>query len=339
MHAYSNISLRSLLIGGFLICALLTGLSGGIGIYSLGQINTTMNQSVDSVISNVGTQNIRIQQLIPIRKMIADIFEATTLEKLGQVVETLQELEKKSPPATDEVKAIYQATHALADVKQNQLSALNDLSQLRQKNVSTLETITELTRNSVDTSVKESIEGIEKETQSISIGFGGLLQSHGSIAQRDGDVEKMLSKAGITDMMDELMMVSEMSISAVRAAMSVRSRANRQLVVINNIFEATDLIALAQTAKEIKRLKGEINSELVELPEDQTTQDIIYHLKKIAVSLAKMIEAKKVEIDTATELHNKSLDIRVLMGAVENNVIADGKTLTDNVTEKLNRFG
>ena len=108
-------------------------------------------------------------------------------------------------------------------------------------------------------------------------------------------------------MMDELMMVSEMSISAVRAAMSVQSRANRQLVVVNDIFGALDLASLNRATGKINKLKGEINSELVELPEDQTTEDITNHLKALSGSFSKMIDAKKVEIDAASKLLNKLL--------------------------------
>ena len=73
MSYLSNMSLRALLVGSFLICAFLTGLSGGFGIYSLSQIKTTMGKSNDSVVTNVDVQNVRIQQLIPVRKLITQI--------------------------------------------------------------------------------------------------------------------------------------------------------------------------------------------------------------------------------------------------------------------------
>jgi methyl-accepting chemotaxis protein len=339
MSVFKNTSLRILLIGGFLTCAFLTGLSGGVGIYSLGQIKTTMSQSTDSVVRNIGIQNIRIQQLIPARKLITQVSETSTIEDLSKISENFQKLEKSSPPAAEEIKAIYLAINDLVGYKHSQMSALNDLNQLKEQNVASLETITRLTINSVNTSVNESIEGIEKETQSIKKGFGGLLQSNKTVSDKDADLEKIFSKAGINDMMDELMMVSEMSISAVRAAMSVQSRANRQLVVVNDIFDANDLVSLEQASKEIERLQGEINSELVELPEDQTTTDITNHLKALSVFFGKMIGAKKTEIDTAAKLHNKLLDIRMLMRKVENSVLSDGKKLTDSVTEKMNSLG
>ena len=339
MFAISNTSLKGLLIGGFLICAVLTGLSGGVGIYSLSQINTTMSRSTDSVISNVGKQNVRIEHLILVREKITDISDSKNLEDLQHVLETLQELVKNLPPTTQEIKAIYQSTNELAEVKRNQLSALNDLNQFKQENIATLETITGLTINSVNTSINDSIKGIEKEVQTIKNSFGEVLQGHKLLAAYDGDLEKVLSKAGIGDMIDELMMVSEMSISAVRAAMSVQSRANRQLVAVNDIVNATDLVSLEQASKEINRLKGEINSELVELPEDRTTEDIVAHLITFSDSLTKMINAKNVEIDAATKLFKKSMEIRLLIDKVENNVLSDGNNLTDNITAEMDSCG
>ena len=90
----SRISLRVLLVGGFLFCALLTGFSGGAGIWSLGQIKATMNDTADDVIKNVDNQNTRIQQLIPVRKTIARVFKSSTEDELDSILSDLSEFKK-----------------------------------------------------------------------------------------------------------------------------------------------------------------------------------------------------------------------------------------------------
>ena len=83
-----------------------------------------------------------------------------------------------------------------------------------------------------------------------------MLTDNEFVANSDTELDKILSKTGIDDKMDDLMMVSEMSISAVRAAMTVQSNANRLLVLVNKIVGASDLENLNQTVKEIRILTG-----------------------------------------------------------------------------------
>lgn len=172
MFILSKISLKVLLIGGFLLCALLTGFSGGVGIFSLSQIKSVMTLTTNDVTQNVDIQNTQTQQLIPIRKLITQIFETNTTEELNKISSDLSEFEKNSTFTTKDIQQIYKATEELADTKQNQISAVKDLTRLMDKNVITLETITKLTIECVNTSVNESIETIENETKSIKAGFG-----------------------------------------------------------------------------------------------------------------------------------------------------------------------
>ena len=167
LKALERVSLRILLVAGFLCCALLTGVSGGAGIWSLVQIETTMNDTADGVIKSVNVQNSRIQQMIPIRKMIARIFEARTETELENISSGLSELKKGSDPANAQVRKIYARTEELVGYKGNQIAAFNELARLMEMNIRTLETITRLTNDSVNASESESIGSIEKETRAI----------------------------------------------------------------------------------------------------------------------------------------------------------------------------
>ncbi len=335
MSVLSRTSLKALLIGGFLLCALLTGFSGGAGIFSLGKIKSTMNHTANDVIQNVDIQNIRIQQLIPVRKIITQIFETSSQEELDIITSDFLELEKKSAPETKDIQQIYKETKEVVEYKLNQISALTDLNKLMEKNILTLETITKLTIDCVNTSVDESVEKIGNESNSIKKGFGELLQNKKLGSDPEENLEEIFSKAGINDMMNDLMMVSEMSISAVRAAMSVQSKANRQLVVIKDLFTAVDEVSLNQAIEEILVLKGKINSELVELPDHHTTKGIIDNLKALSTSFENMIDTKKIEIIAVQKLTNKSLEINLLIDEVEKSVLSDGQKLTRSVTSTM----
>jgi len=335
MTFLSKISLRAQLVSGFLLCALLTGFSGGAGVFSLFQIKDTMTHTTLDVTRNVSLQNNRIQQLIPVRKMITRIFNYTTLEKLDKTKSMLLSLTKKSVPETKNIQQIYLATKELIEYKANQISSLKDLNDFRKKNIVTLKDITQLTIKSVDTCVNESVSTIEKESRSLKNEFSRLLQNQDLISGKNTDIEQILSKAGINNMMDEMIMISEMSISTVRAAMTVQSMANRQMVVINDIFAAHDPLALEKAQKEIVTFRGRLNSELIELPEDKTTKDIVVRLDEFSRFFEKMIEAKKAELNAIRELNQKSEKIILLMNKVENSVLENGKTLSANVLKAM----
>lgn len=332
MSYISKLSLRNSLIGGFLICAFLSGLSGGTGIFSLGRIKSTMNHTVNEVTVNVDLQNSRIQQLIPARKLLSRIFDAADLDELALITSELEILEKDAVKVT---RAIFISTRELLALKSAQISVLGRLDQMMAENVSGLKAVARLTIDSVDASTSESMTTIEEETQAISQGIKSLLKNKKSGPDTDADLDEVLSNAGIVDMMDELMMVSEMSISAVRAAMTVRSKSNQLLALFSDMAAVPDLESLDQISKTILTLKGEINSEIVELPDDESTTRIVGHLKHLAGLFNEMIEIKKVHIQSNLELNEKSIEILALMGNVETSVLSDGRSLTQNVTQSM----
>ncbi len=332
MNLLSKTSLRAQLICGFLSCAFLTGLSGGAGVFSLSQIMTTMTETTSDITQNINLQNMQIQQLIPLRKIIIQISDAETMEELHQIKSDFSGMRNETDPANNAILQIYLSTEELIEYRQNQISALKELYDLLGKNIVTLEKITKHTVESVSTSEDSSIAAIEKQIDSIDLAFVKVLKHQASHAT---DSNAVLAKAGIRDMMDEMVMISGMSISSVRAAISVQSKANRQLVVVNNIVTARDEPALQKAEDEINFLKGRINSELIELPEDRTTKDIIELLHELSSSFEQMIEAKRAEIKALDEFSQKSGNIALFMNTVENNMLADGQQLNSTVAQTM----
>lgn len=335
MFFLSKISIRMLLICGFLLCALLTAFSGGAGIFSLKQISVSMTDTATQVRTNVDQQNTRIQQLIPIRKIISQIISAATANEIEVVRDELSKASNELKKASTNINAIYAATNKLAAIKNDQIQVRKRLNSLLKTNIEILEAINRLTIESVDASMAESISVVESETIKIQKGIGVLISNPQGLGNSKSDINKILMKAGIIDMMDELMMTSEMSISGVRAATSVQSTSNRQLAVIKDIVNARDQSALNQAAEEIHTLEKGVNSEIVELPEHPTTQDIVDNLKAFSGSFNQMIDAKKVEIDASGQIMEESQKLNELIAEVEKTVLSDGDNLAQKVTSKI----
>lgn len=324
MHFLSHTSLKSLLFGGFLLCAVITGFSGGTGIFSLFQVITIMSEATSNVTENIHLQNRRIQQLIPVRKMIGDILEAVSDEDLNETKESFFTLINGVDFESNDIKQIYLKTEELFDHKQKYHSALKVMNALQEENLKILEKISDLTVDSINTSETESGEEINREINEIKKGISILFVD-----------QRPFSETDIDDLMADLGMISEMSISSVRAAMSVQSKTNRQQIVINHIIRTSDLSMIEKAKKELLFLKGRINSELVEFPEDNTTKEIVDSLKKFSGFIEKMIEAKKVELELANTLRSRQGDIARLINDIENSVLDDGKRFTNDVKNTL----
>ena len=335
MSFFSKFSLKVQLISGFLFCALLTAISGGAGVLSLSRIMTAMNNTTSDVTENILIQNNSIQQLIPARKMITQILSDTNLEELDKIKIYLSTAIKNSDSSSNDIKKINMAIGDLVEYKKNQLLSLKILNQFLAKNILTLKNITKLTINSVDITVNESVAAIEKESNLVKESFEKLFQNQKILSDNKKSSEQIFSNSGIGDMMDEVIMISELSISAVRAAMNVQSKSNRQLAMINDIFNIHDVTSLNKTKEEIIRFRGRINSEFVELSENQTTTKIMEQVKEFSSLFDKMVEAKKDEIKAVDKLNNKSKQIIGLINKVENNVLTNGRKLSSNVASSM----
>ncbi len=334
MRFLANLSLRLLLVGGFLICAVLTAFSGGAGIFSLNQVKAVMLDTQKEVSANVADQNQRIQQLIPLRNLIVDISEGKSVEDLEKSTSALTGLTGKSAPASAGIDQIYAAIKDLIENKKEVISSAAQLDTLVQTTIQTLEEINTLTKTGVTLTVDESVASIEGEIASVNDIISRLTAKPDDEAGVEAS-DNGLSAKQISDRMDELMMVSEMSISAVRAAMSVQSIANRQLALVNDIVTAENQAGLDQASGKILALKNNINSELIELPEHETTTELLDKLQLFSSAFDGMIEAKKQEIAMTGQLSATFGKIVGQIESVEKKVLSDGKELNTSVGRSM----
>ncbi len=335
MSFLSKASLKVLLIGGFLSCALLTAISGGVGIVSLGQIKSVMAKTSRDVTQSVQFQNKRVQSLVQIRGIIRQVIDADAIDQLESAGGELSTLKNHLAKGSEQMELMLSNIDQLMAMKQQQLEAFKDLQGLMATIKQILNGITTLTIRSVEVSVDESIASIEQETLHIKTGVGELIRNEHQGVKSDGDLEMMLSESGISDGMDELMMVSEMSISAVRAAMSVQSKTNRQLVVVNDMFTASDPESLDKVYKEILLLKGHINSELVELPSDSTTTEMKSDLARLGQAFTKILEAKQRDLTASQSLAAQETEILSLMDQMDGRLIRESKTMADRLKHAM----
>ena len=335
MKPFLKLSLKRRLIGGFLLCALLTGLSGGSGIYSLKQIMGRMTRNTVVVHENIDNQYRQIKHLMPVRAILTDITNAHDLETLKRIDGAFQELMQSTPESKNEPNEIFNKTMNLFQHKHDQVKALDTLGNMIRKNVELLDNISQLVAHSVDQSEEEAVNIIEKNLKEIKHEFVTLVTREGNSISNEDGVQALFKNSGMNAKMDDLVMSSEMSVSSVIAALLIQSNSNKQLAIIKTIYTMDDHSELDEAEKQIEFIQRRINSDMVELPENETTEQISKRHLLFKAGLKDIIRQKHLEIEASKDLKMVTAEILKDMRRVEESLLEDGQKMKHDVADTM----
>ena len=147
----ARISLRWRLLGVGLLCAMLTGLSGGAGILSLRTINNRMQQSTTGIRAALSEQTTLVRQLIELRALLGRIMSAddhTTLLMAEMDLEAITADWRH--PLNPANAAVLSAANELVAERRTVLTAEARLDSLRLHTNEALNTITALALQTAD---------------------------------------------------------------------------------------------------------------------------------------------------------------------------------------------
>ena len=277
MGVMSGMSLKRRLLGGFLLCAVFTGLSGGAGILSLRQIQGNMKTTTREIGATIDNQNMQSRQLMPLRSLVAYITNAKNEEELEGASKKLGELVYVGTTETGgEQIGILKSVEELVAHKRNQLQALSDLTTLHKSNMAALEEVTRSAMNTVDNAEFDSAIKIDDAATEIKDNFDAMSATTGG------------------------------AISSIKAALSVRSYCNELNALVKDALLATDVASVDYAKTEIATLLGNAKNELAVLPKDETTEKVAKTLDKLAGLVGKMFTAKKQMLSAGKGLGNAS---------------------------------
>ena len=273
----SGMTLKRRLLGGFLLCAVFTGLSGGAGILSLRQIQGNMKATTREIGATIDNQNMQSRQLMPLRSLVAYITNAKNEEELEGASKKLSELVDVGTTETGgEQIGILKSVEELVEHKRNQLRALSDLETLSKSDMAALEEVTRSAMNTVDNAE-----------------FDSAIKIDDAVTEIKGNFDAMSATTGG-------------AISSIKAALSVRSYCNELNAVVKDALLATDAASVDYAKTEIDTLLGNAKYELGALPKDEITEKLAKTLDKLAGLVGKMFTAKKQIISAGKGLENAS---------------------------------
>ncbi|MCP3940288.1 MAG: response regulator [Desulfobacteraceae bacterium] len=146
-----SLSIKAKLLLTGLICALLAGFAGGIGIWSLNQIHDTFKTTTTNVRNNISTQNHELIEVIELRKIAADILNANNNEELATFLPQLIQLDEKGKNTKNKTRIKFgESILDLFISKQNAFVTQEKLTALGSTNKKILDQITSLSYNITD---------------------------------------------------------------------------------------------------------------------------------------------------------------------------------------------
>jgi ABC-type transporter Mla subunit MlaD len=288
MKKFSKLTLKWRLIAGFLLCAMITAVSGGAGIVSLLQIQNRMERTSQAITHNNDLQRI------PFRKIVTSIVNTTSQDEFTQVVKNFKGwLAGDTIVQSDDIKDILSHLKMLSNGKQTYLTELKSLFSLYEK---FLLTMGEITLHA--SAISDKAEQIaNQEIENMMTGaFGHFVD--GSKKAASGK----LTRESLDDFKDELLFQSAMSISSVRAAISVLANCHEINSIIKNVFIATEKTSIEKYHNAIDRLIGQTNSEFVELPESIEQEKLITATIALKGLISDIFSQKENLIATEDEL-------------------------------------
>lgn len=324
----SKITLSWRLLFGFLICTLLTGISGGAGIWSLQNIQWNILGTFQEIGKSVDFQKTKVSQLMPLRSIVTAINDSVNIQAIEAVDIRVKELNKKISSITDnKQKDLYTGINDLLTNKRNHLNVLNELSTLGKATATTTDEITKSTDDIVQKAQQESSTEIETVLSEIKDNFSATLSKTTN--------KKPATK--IDEVLGEMSFTIEMAISTIRAAMTVQSICYQLNVIVKEAMASTDISSVDKARKKVGQLIALTNGEFVELPDDAVKEKTLNLIKKLTGLIDRMFIMKKKMFIIENEFDVTFTTIWQKMGEIDNLILGISSDLKSTV-DKTNQI-
>ena len=162
-----DITIRWRLIGGFAILSLLTAAIAYGGFFALGQLNSNITQTTDTIVNSGRSQQVLTQQLSVIRAVIEKIKVAKQQSVIESELERVAPIPKENPDTTTVVNTIRDNLAAQKSQGLNLDKQINEKAVILQQYFSTINENIQSVADTLNFEVKISTSSSSEESQSI----------------------------------------------------------------------------------------------------------------------------------------------------------------------------
>lgn len=260
MQFAPNMTLYRRILGGFLFCALLTGIAAGLGVWSMRRVVGSMEAGAGDIVREIDLQNRQMDRLIPLRTLMTAIHHAKNDEELGKAGKRIQLIENEGAGDLDPILATIKRFLSQKSVYLNGLKEVADL--LKQ------------TRDSLATVTSMAMEIADD------VEFVATIRIDDAIRNNEENFALMIG-------------ASESSVSSVKGAFYIRVLLKDLNAGIKDILLSRDVSFIDYKSIEIMTRFGNLSAELSNLTPSKRTETIASILEDLDDMVAAIAKARK----------------------------------------------
>ena len=332
MRIFEGIQLRYKLLGAFLLCALLTGLSGGFGIMSLRKIQNSAKETTLEIGEIIARQNEQGRRSGWIRRIAAAIDRAQSEPDLEEPESELKDLRGRQAGQKEQEKAVLDSLVELIARKRAELEAARELAALKQKSDAVLDAVNKEAVGIVDSVEFDTIITMEDTLTAIRSGLAAGPATDGEASE--GAAEPEIRSAAATDGaetlqdeilggLDRLSAVMGKSTASIKTAMLLGSYRHQLNALIQRALLSRDPAAVEYTRTEVAKLIGNAAEALRSLPQDGATERIAGSLQEMTGLSDTIIVWQGRKLAAAKDLRQTSQQVAERMEKLDEAMLAE----------------
>jgi len=318
MHFANKIRLKWLLLSGFLLCATITALLGGTGIWSLQRIHYQMESTTGEVGETVNLQNTQIRYLIPLRIIVTDIIVAYNIETIKKIEKRLIKIQKvASSKNIRKLSALSELVLKLLQQKEHQILLVGNMKKMQKLNAMTLDKVQKLAIKVGDNveseghlKIKKMIDTIRSDSSDIS----------------PKQIQKQVKSVSTT---------AEASLASVKTALFMRSYCYDLNAKTNKLLLTRDIAIVEDTAIEITKLLENMKNSIDLIPNDVQAAKFAVMQPSLRNYAQKTIDTKKAILESEMILEKMLLKIWQHIEEVDDAIITTAFDLKSEAEETL----
>ncbi|MFH1999937.1 MAG: PAS domain S-box protein [Planctomycetota bacterium] len=246
-----------------LLCAALTGLTGGAGILSLRLIHGKIQDSTGHIRNNMAEQNTKMNQVISLRSLVQSIDSAEDFQDLSTIDRSLAQLRNQWTLATQgQTQDVMIRVGELQRLKADQVRACYDLEVLKEAHYAGLDEIRSQVLLISDNAEFDSTLAIDEAFSSIRNDF------------------------------DEMLLSTDNAFSSTKAATMLHTFCYEIDAKVKEAYLSSDKAFISYLKDEIKTLLTNTNLVLEKIPENEDLALIRRKLGSLASTLDSMFEER-----------------------------------------------
>lgn len=318
MKLIPQITLQWKILGSFLLCAMITMISAGGGLYSLGEIHALMQKTTSEIDVSIENQNKQLRRLMPLRSLAISISKAKNLEELKEKEEELgekeDELRKTRDTKGDDLKKIQDTMDNLGNLvahKRRQLNAVRELSSLTKTNLETLKEANLLMLAIVEEAEANSAKAINE-----------------ALAMKSDETPKEISDAVSGSV--------KRALSTIRSAMVLRSSFHELNVSMKDVLmTAHEESVTKDRIKIITLIDSARQNELLATSRSEMRFEVAKKLDKLQTLTVEMFDAVRITLAANSDMEKGSGNIRKELGDLDNQVIEAAASVKSGANKRF----